>query len=41
LKPQSPAERLAAQKSDHEQLHRERQLREQAEAEAKARGEAV
>jgi hypothetical protein len=33
LKPLSPAERLAAQKRDHEKLQRERQLRELAEEE--------
>jgi hypothetical protein len=38
FKPQSQAERLAAQQRDHEKLQRERQLRELAEAEAKARG---
>jgi hypothetical protein len=41
LKPQSPAERLAAQQRDQEKLQRERQLRELAEEGAKARGEAV
>ena len=41
LKPQSPAEKLAAQQRDQEKLQRERQLRELAEEEAKARGEAV
>jgi len=40
LKPQSPAERLAAQHRDREKLQRERQLKELQEAEAKARGEA-
>ena len=40
LKPQSPAERLAAQHSDREKLQRERQLKELQEEEAKARGEA-
>ena len=39
LKPQSPAERLAAQQWDCEKLQRERQLKELQE-EAKARGEA-
>jgi len=37
----TPAERLAAQQRDHEKLQRERQPRELAEAEAKARGAAV
>ena len=41
LKPQSPAEKLAAQQRDQEKLQRERQLRELAEEEAKARGEAM
>ena len=41
FEPLSPAERLAAQQRDHEKLQRERQLRELAEAEAKARGAAV
>jgi len=40
LEPLSPAERLAAQQRDHEKLQRERQLRELAEAQAKARGAA-
>jgi hypothetical protein len=40
LKPQSPAERLAAQHRDREKLQRERQLKELQEEEAKARGEA-
>ena len=40
LKPQSPAERLAAQQRDREKLQRERQLKELQEEEAKARGEA-
>jgi len=40
LKPQSPAERLAAQQQDREKLQRERQLKELQEEEAKARGEA-
>jgi hypothetical protein len=42
LKPQSPAERLAAQHRDREKLQRERQLKElqEEEEEAKARGEA-
>ena len=40
LKPQSHAERLAAQQRDHEKLQRERQLKELQEEEAKARGEA-
>ena len=38
LKPQSPAERLAAQQRDREKLQRERQLKELQEEEAKARG---
>ena len=38
LKPQSPAERLAAQQRDREKLQRERQLKELQEEEA--RGEA-
>jgi len=37
LKPQSPAERLAAQHRDREKLQRERQLKELQEEEAKAR----
>jgi len=42
LKPQSPAERLAAQQRDREKLQRERQLRSwQRKQEVKARGEAV
>ena len=42
LKPQSPAERLAAQERDREKLQRERQLRSwQRKQEAKARGKAV
>ena len=42
LKPQSPAERLAAQQRNREKLQRERQLRSwQRKQEAKARGEAV
>jgi hypothetical protein len=42
LKPQSPAERLAAQERDREKLQRERQLRSrQRKQEAKATGEAV
>ena len=40
LKPQSPAERLAAQQRDREKLQKERQLKELQEEEAKARGEA-
>jgi hypothetical protein len=40
LKPQSPAERLAAQQRDREKLQRKRQLKELQEEEAKARGEA-
>ena len=40
LKPQSPAERLAAQHRDREKLQRERQLKKLQEEEAKARGEA-
>jgi hypothetical protein len=40
LKPQSPAERLAAQHRDREKLQRERQLKGLQEEEAKARGEA-
>jgi len=40
LKPQSPAERLAAQHRDREKLQRERQLKELQEEEAKARGKA-
>ena len=40
LKPQSPAERLAAQHKDREKLQRERQLKELQVEEAKARGEA-
>ena len=40
LKPQSPAERLAAQQRDREKLQRERQLKELQVEEAKARGEA-
>jgi uncharacterized protein YaiL (DUF2058 family) len=40
LKPQSQAERLAAQQGDREKLQRERQLKELQEEEAKARGEA-
>jgi hypothetical protein len=40
LEPLSPAERLAAQQRDYEKLQRERQLRELAEAQAKARGAA-
>ena len=39
-KPQSPAERMAAQQRDCEKLQRERQLKELQEEEAKARGEA-
>ena len=38
LKPQSPAERLAAQQRDREKLQRERQLKELQEEEAKGRG---
>ena len=40
LKPQSPAERLAAQQRGLEKLQRERQLKEPQEEEAKARSEA-
>ena len=40
LKPQSPAERLAAQHRDREKLQRERQLKKLQEEEAKARSEA-
>ena len=40
LKPQSPAERLAAHQRDREKLQRERQLKELQEEEAKVRGEA-
>ena len=40
LKPQLPAEGLAAQQRDREKLQRERQLKELQEEEAKARGEA-
>jgi len=42
LKPQVPADWLAAQQRDHEKLQRERQFRSwQRKQEAKARGEAV
>jgi len=40
LKPQPPAEGLAAQQRDRKKLQRERQLKELQEEEAKARGEA-